>query len=205
MNHRPLRRKLSPRELAKAATLLERVTPVPFMEEGAFKALWKARLMPMIALEFLIFEENPFAGANARTLPRVLLSYREDEYYKAWHVPGGFLGAKETFMRAIKRILRRELGILPKKIQPLFLLNHPHGLRDHHVSVFLAVKLAEKPWIQKDVLEYFSPSRLPSNLIPYYRKAFLVLKKIHTFSKSLQPNKRHKFFETLNVCEISGR
>ena len=197
-------RKLTRRELNKTTALLSRITPIPFMEEVVFKTFWKAGLMPMVTLEFLIFETNPFAE-TAQTLPPILLSYREDEYYKAWHVPGGYLGAKETVAQATKRILHRELGSAPKTVQPLFVLNHPKGSREHHVSLFIATPLSKSPRLEKGSLEYFSPSRLPASLISYYRKVFPVVKKILAFSRTLPAKQQKEFFKMLSVCEISGK
>lgn len=196
-------RKLNSQERVKTAALLGRVTPIPFMEEVIFKTFWKAGLMPMVTLEFLIFESDPFI--SAKTLPRILLSYRHDEYYQAWHVPGGYLGAKETVAQGTKRILRRELGNKAKMVQPLFVLNHPQGGREHHISLFIAITLTKPPHLEKGVLEYYEPSRAPSSLIPYYRKAFLTLKKIHSFLRTMPKPQRQKFLELLSICEISGK
>ncbi len=198
------RRKLAPREIAKTVKLLSRVTPVPFMETLVFKALWRARLMPMTTLELFIFERDPFTPA-AKTLPRVLLSYRKDEYYDGWHVPGGYLGAKETAAQAVRRILMRELGSGSRTIQHLFTLNRPNGIREHHCSWFLAATLLKPPRLKKGRLEYFDPSRLPLKLLPYYREAFARLKKIHAFLKTLPKDKQRKLLECLSVSEVSGK
>ena len=204
-----MKRKVSPTklrssELAKTARLLARVTPVPFMEGAIFRTIWRARLVPMVTMEPLIFERNPFAP-SIKTLPRVLLSYRKDKHYDAWHVPGGFLGANENHAQAIRRILRRELGVLPRTIQRLFTLNHPNARRDHHVSIFFAVTLAKNPRLRKGALEYFDLSRLPPKLIRYYKPAFAFLKKVHSFSKSLPPHERWKLLKCLDICEVAGR
>ncbi len=201
--HYPSRAKLSDDELAQTAALLKRVTPIPYMENKVFKAFWEGRLMPMMTLEFFIFQENPFTSSK-KTLPPILLSYRTDEYYDAWHVPGGYLGAKESIAEGAQRILQRELGTTPKMMQPLFMLNRPHGSREHHVSAFIGVTLAKNPSIKKGSLEYFSLSRLPKNLIPYYYEVIPLLRKTYAFSRSLPPRTRASFFNILKFCEISG-
>ncbi|MDO8516328.1 MAG: NUDIX domain-containing protein [bacterium] len=193
--------KLAPHELSKITELLARVTPVPFMETPVFKTIWKTRLVPMATLELLIFERDPLASP-AKTLPRVLLSYRTDEHYDCWHVPGGFLGTNETIAQATKRILKRELGILPKTIQPLLTINRPHGARDHHLSSFVAVTPAKAPRLKKGVLEYFDPSQLPKKIIPYYRNAFSVLAKMPAFWGELSDEQRRTFFEMLNIYDV---
>ncbi|MEK7077251.1 MAG: NUDIX hydrolase, partial [Patescibacteria group bacterium] len=155
-------------------------------------------------LELFIFESDPFVP-SAKTLPRVFLSYRKDDYYDGWHLPGGYLGANETNRTAIRRIVRRELGARPRTIQCVFTLNRPNNIREHQYSGFFAVTLVKAPRLQKGSLEYFSPSQLPPKLIPYYRKTFTLFKKIHTFSRTLPKNRQRKFLEVLNICEISGK
>lgn len=204
MKRRSLPRKLTSSELAKTVRLLKRVTPLPFMEAPVFKTFWKARLMPMVTLELFIFESDPFAP-SAKTLPRVLLSYREDDYYDGWHLPGGYLGANETSTRTVQRIARRELGADPQTIQHVFTFNRPNEIRDHHYSGFFAVMLAKAPRLKRESLEYFDPSRLPPKLIPCHREALAFLKKIYSFSRTLPKDQQRKFLEILDICEISGK
>lgn len=42
---------------------------------------------------------------------RVLLTPREDEHWRAWHLPGGFVGCGEGLDDACRRLALRELGI----------------------------------------------------------------------------------------------
>jgi ADP-ribose pyrophosphatase YjhB (NUDIX family) len=194
-------KKLSLNEITKTARLIERLSPIPFMEELVFKTFWKKRLMPFVALELLIFEKSLFAPST-KNLPRVLLTYRTDEYYNCWHVPGGFLGGDEEYKQAVKRILSRELGVYPKTIQPLFAVSRAHGNRDHHISMFIAVTPTTFPQLRKGSIEYFNPSKPPRKLIPYYLETFRVLKNIHSLSKTLSPDQRRRFLKCLEIREV---
>ena len=42
---------------------------------------------------------------------RFLLTYRDDEHWHGWHIPGGFVGVRESIQNACSRIAMRELGI----------------------------------------------------------------------------------------------
>jgi ADP-ribose pyrophosphatase YjhB (NUDIX family) len=41
----------------------------------------------------------------------IWLSYRDDESWRGWHIPGGFVGAGESLADACRRIGARELGV----------------------------------------------------------------------------------------------
>lgn len=55
------------------------------------------KLVPAVA-ELIIIDQQ-----------RVLLTYREDEHYRGWHTPGGYVGPGETWHEAASRIAMREL------------------------------------------------------------------------------------------------
>ncbi len=56
-----------------------------------------------------------------------LLTYRKDEYWDAWHIPGGFIGVGETVNKVCDRIANKELGISVdvKKIQDVYVWEKP--------------------------------------------------------------------------------
>jgi hypothetical protein len=40
----------------------------------------------------------------------VLLTWRDDEHWRGWHFPGGFMGPRESLAEACSRVAQRELG-----------------------------------------------------------------------------------------------
>jgi ADP-ribose pyrophosphatase YjhB (NUDIX family) len=66
-------------------------------------AVWKALrgLVVQTAVEVLI----------TRNGKDFLLTWREDEYWKGWHIPGGFLCPEESLEAACKRLAKNELEI----------------------------------------------------------------------------------------------
>jgi ADP-ribose pyrophosphatase YjhB (NUDIX family) len=65
--------------------------------------VWKALrgLVVQTAVEILI----------TRNGDEFLLTWREDQHWRGWHIPGGFLGPEESLKAACRRIAKRELGI----------------------------------------------------------------------------------------------
>ncbi|MFV8751432.1 NUDIX domain-containing protein [Nannocystaceae bacterium ST9] len=93
---------LSPDEQRDLVVLLRRLAD----EGGAMpttpRAIWDALagVVPRLAVELGLF-----AGEA------ILLSHRDDETWRGWHIPGGFVGRDETLADACRRIARRELGV----------------------------------------------------------------------------------------------
>ncbi|MFA5888607.1 MAG: NUDIX domain-containing protein [Candidatus Paceibacterota bacterium] len=78
------------------------------------------KLVPLPAIELILQKGNQF-----------LLTYRKDEYWDGWHIPGGFVMRKESLHEAANRIAKGELGIGGvlnlKQIAVKKLRNHPYG------------------------------------------------------------------------------
>lgn len=59
-----------------------------------------------------------------------LLTERNDKYWQGWHIPGGYLLAKETIEDACNRLAKKELGMGVNFEKILFLYpwsNHPYS------------------------------------------------------------------------------
>ena len=53
-------------------------------------------------------------AVNLAVMPdknHVLLTYRKDEFYDSWHIPGSILRYKETPKDALKRVCRKEISV----------------------------------------------------------------------------------------------
>lgn len=75
------------------------VDPTIGLPEELF--LYVSSITPLVNVDLLIKDD---AG-------RVLLTWRDDPYYEpGWHVPGGIIRFKETFMDRIHAVSRVELG-----------------------------------------------------------------------------------------------
>ncbi|GAA2704345.1 NUDIX hydrolase [Micromonospora olivasterospora] len=86
-------------ELLRLLGLLrERGGHVPHMPLAIWRAL--STLTPQPAVELLVTSD----GSD------VLCTWREDEHWHGWHLPGGFVGPGESAEQACDRVARRELG-----------------------------------------------------------------------------------------------
>lgn len=47
---------------------------------------------------------------------KILLTWRDDKFYRGWHIPGGFMGVGESLEQAAQRIAKRELGSTVKHL-----------------------------------------------------------------------------------------
>lgn len=50
-------------------------------------------------------------------ISHVLLWYRDDEYYKGWHIPGGYILRGEQPEETIRRVLMKETGLTLQKAE----------------------------------------------------------------------------------------
>ena len=71
-----------------------------------------SRIVPLVNVDLLIKDENG----------RTLLSWRDDEAGKGWHVLGGIIRFKETFAERLLKVAKTEIGRSVKLIlSPLLL------------------------------------------------------------------------------------
>lgn len=73
---------------------------VPNMPRDVFHVI--GRLVPLIAVEI---------GIVHSCKRELLLTWRDDDLWYGWHIPGGYVGVHETVREACERIAQRELGI----------------------------------------------------------------------------------------------
>lgn len=75
---------------------------IPYMPLDVWYAV--NSIIPLPAVEVLL----------TRSEKDFLLTYRRDNLWDGWHIPGGFIAYKETLADACDRVARRELGISVK-------------------------------------------------------------------------------------------
>jgi len=125
---------LSRKELAILNNLLKKVKPTSKgVPEEVFEGL--IHLVPFIALEIVVVNKKG----------EMLLTWRDDKYWRGWHFPGGLLRYRETFKKRLNETVKRELGTLLKSFRFLFTENYLNGKRSHDVSLVFKCVLSGKP------------------------------------------------------------
>lgn len=161
-----MKNKLTAKEIKNLVQLLKKVRlPAPY---PVFVAL--AKSVPFIAVDIAVMPDKN----------RILLTYRKDEFYDGWHIPGSILRYGELVENAYKRVMRKELGM--KILKPKF-INYFDILfdsRDKGIALLFVVKSKAKPKIGK----YFSLGSLPNNFLRCQRPEtqYLKNKKIDLFN-----------------------
>ena len=90
---------LSRKELVILNNLLKKVKPTSKgVPEEVFEGL--IHLVPFIALEIVVVNKKG----------EMLLTWRDDKYWRGWHFPGGLLRYRETFKKRLNETVKRELG-----------------------------------------------------------------------------------------------
>jgi len=124
---------LTLKEQKQLVTLLEKIeNPQQGLPQSVFDALVK--IVPFISCELIIVNKKG-----------ILLTWREDKWWKGWHIPGGLLRYKESLDNRIKEVADKELGIKIKKYRFLFNMNYMEDSRGHSVSFVFLCSTDETP------------------------------------------------------------
>lgn len=147
---------MTPKEIKKLTQLLKKLRSDDLLPPNTPFEVWSQlqTILPAPAVEIILTNSNK----------AFLLTYRKDNYWDDWHIPGGFMVAKETVSQACKRIAKRELGISVRleKIENIFTWkNHPYA---NAMSIICFCKPLGKP---KDG-KFFT--KIPKNTIPQHKK-----------------------------------
>lgn len=144
---RKFKTKLTDQEVKDLVRLLKKVRlPVPY---PVFIALCKS--VPLIAVDLLLVNNKN----------QVLVTYRKDEFYDGWHIPGSILRYKEKVEDAYTRVAREELGL--KQISNVKFERYFSYLdaREHGIVLLFTARSKERP---KDG-KYFSLDNLPKTFL----------------------------------------
>ncbi len=108
-------------------------------ELGTKLFLAVSKLTPMISVELLI--QKQLNGYRY-----TLLTWRKDDFYKGWHLPGRVLRFKESTENRIREVAMAELHLTVLKIEgPLVIseiINSERDFRGHFVSLLYSVELS---------------------------------------------------------------
>lgn len=153
-----MKNKLTPKEIGDLVKLLKKIkSPFPY---PVFVALCGS--VPMVAVDLAVMPDKD----------RVLLTYRKDDFYDNWHIPGSILRYKEKPEDAIRRVSRKELSL--KIGKPYFIgCYNNFDARGHEFVLIYAARPVGKPKIG----EYFKLKNPPKNLIKEQRREVEYLKK----------------------------
>lgn len=127
------------------------------------RAIWDALagVVPRLAVELVLQDRDA-----------ILLSWRDDETWHGWHLPGGFVGCDESLADACRRIAARELAIevdLAGVIADFAWPDHPCG---SVLSLLCAVRFTATPSAGKFFVELPSPMvRHHAELVARVRQA----------------------------------
>ena len=92
------------------------------------------KVTPLINVDLLIRRDG-----------RTLLAWREDEYEKGWHIPGGIVRFREEFHARIDAVAQSEIGATVKsEASPCNLAQLRHHPRGHFISLLYRCSLTSK-------------------------------------------------------------
>ncbi len=138
-------------EIAQLETLLQKLRTDDLLPPKTPYGVWKALhgIVPVPCVEVIVTT----TGKN------FLLTYRKDEHWDGWHIPGGYMHHKESVADACTRIGRKELDVdvtFTKVIGAHMWQNHPYSSA---LSVLCVCTAKEMP----KVGEWFT--EIPASII----------------------------------------
>ncbi|MEM0465166.1 MAG: NUDIX hydrolase [Candidatus Pacearchaeota archaeon] len=99
--------------------------------------LFLTRTTPMVNVDLLIKDEDN----------RTLLSWRNDEYYFGWHIPGGIVRYKEKLIERVEKVAETEIGTNVKFCKKPIAINEiilDQYNRSHFISFLYRCFLSKK-------------------------------------------------------------
>lgn len=151
---------LNRNELKQLLSLLKKIdNPHAGLPQSVFDILIK--IVPFVACELAIVDDKK----------RILLTWREDRWWRGWHFPGGLLRYRETFEERIRAVARKELGVDITNHKFLFAKDCSQGARSHVVSLVFRCETMMVPKQGR----YFK--KMPKNIIEEHKKLWAKIQK----------------------------
>lgn len=124
------------KSLTAAISVLEREVPDPKRGLPDPVFYYVSRSTPLVNVDLLVQDERG----------RTLLSWRDDPYAgKGWHVPGGIIRFKETFVERVEQVAALEIGAkvefdpVPAAVNEI--INPHRDVRGHFISLLYRCRL----------------------------------------------------------------
>lgn len=161
---------LNKKEIKQLVPLLKKIdNPHEGLPQPVFDALIK--IVPFVACELAVVD-----GKGG-----VLLTWRNDKWWRGWHFPGGLFRFRESFEERIEQVAWKELGVNITKFKFLFAKDCSQGKRGHVISMVFRCETAMKHRHGK----FFK--KMPKNIIEDHKELW---EKIHNrHSKLSKPSK----------------
>ncbi|MFA6919226.1 MAG: NUDIX hydrolase [Patescibacteria group bacterium] len=154
---------LNKKEIERLSFLLKKIdSPNKGLPQPVFDAL--VNIVPFVACELVIVSKEG-----------ILLTWRDDKWFKGWHFPGGLLRFRESFEDRIKKVADKELGIKLNKHKFLFTINYIKGSRGHCISFIFLCSTSMAPVDGK----FFR--KMPKDIIKEHRELWYKLQKIKKY------------------------
>jgi len=131
-----------------------------------------SRLTPLVNVDLLIRRPTRTHGSA------VLLTWRHDEFYTGWHVPGGILRFKEAWIARLNAVANLELGSSvagnPSLVGVFEMMAPERSTRGHFNSLLYACDLTTPPDPNRACRELSTPRHgewawfpsVPANFLP---------------------------------------
>lgn len=129
-----------------------------------------SRLTPMVNVDLLIIDALG-----------TLLVWREDQFYRGWHIPGGIIRFKELAKDRIREVARLELGVaVSHDAEPIAInqkINTERDVRGHFIALLYRCALLESLPEERRCLDLHRPApgqwawhtSPPDNLLPQHQ------------------------------------
>jgi ADP-ribose pyrophosphatase YjhB (NUDIX family) len=98
-----------------------------------------SRMTPLVNVDLLIRNDEH----------AILLTWRHDQFYKGWHIPGGIIRFKEKAADRIRAVAESELGATvdadPTPLEVQEKQNCERDVRGHFISLLYVARLTSPP------------------------------------------------------------
>jgi colanic acid biosynthesis protein WcaH len=113
-------------------------------------------ITPIINVDLLIQKTN-----SKKT--KTLLIWRDDDYYKGWHLPGGVIRFKESIFTRVEIVAKEELGtslaFISYPIEVIENINPHRNIRGHFISLLFHCELKRPPEKSLQNLDLLRPKK----------------------------------------------
>ena len=123
-----------------------------------------SELTPLVNVDLLI--QKKIAGKIG-----TLLTWREDNFYRGWHFPGGIIRYKETMSERVKKVALNELGVENLELEgPINLeeiINFDRSIRGHFISLLFRCNLKTEP---TEALKFINNAKITNGVWKYHNR-----------------------------------